>query len=95
VPALASVVVSSLVVTGLLAAAVAAVLALRPAPAGAAGDVTVCHDAALPRQLTEVDVDLAVPRFDPALGTLLEVGCRPARCTSIPTRSSRTRRRPA
>jgi LPXTG-motif cell wall-anchored protein len=36
-------------------------------------ETTECHDAALPRQRTEVDADIAVPRFDPTLGTLLEV----------------------
>ena len=34
---------------------------------------TVCADAALARQRTEVDTDLGVGRFDPSLGTLLEV----------------------
>ena len=44
------------------------------APAGhAATEVTACHDAALARQRTEVNADMTVPRFDPALGTLLEV----------------------
>jgi LPXTG-motif cell wall-anchored protein len=36
-------------------------------------EATDCHDAALARQRTEVDADMTVPRFDPALGTLLEV----------------------
>ena len=42
--------------------------------AGAApADVTVCHDAAIGRQRTEIDADVALPRFDAALGTLTEV----------------------
>jgi len=44
-----------------------------------ATEVTECHDAGLARQRTEVDADMTVPRFDPALGTLLEV--------SVPTQS--------
>lgn len=47
------------------------------APAAAAPTApptaTVCHEAALPRQRTEVDTDLTLPKFDPALGTLLRV----------------------
>jgi hypothetical protein len=39
----------------------------------AATEATVCHDSALPRQRTEVDAEMSVPQFDPALGTLLEV----------------------
>ncbi len=39
----------------------------------AAADQTVCHDASLPQQRTEVDADLTVPQFDPGLGTLLSV----------------------
>lgn len=46
--------------------------AISAAPAGAA-EATVCHDASLPRQRTEVSADLAVPQFDPSLGQLLEV----------------------
>jgi hypothetical protein len=43
--------------------------------AGAAGaqSQTVCANATLARQRTEVDTDLAVGRFDPTLGTLLQV----------------------
>ena len=41
----------------------------QPAP----DEATVCHDGALPRQRTEVDADITVAGFDPALGTLLEV----------------------
>ena len=44
-----------------------------------ASEATECHDAGLARQRTEVDADMTVPRFDPALGTLLEV--------SVPTQS--------
>jgi len=44
-----------------------------------AADQTVCHDAALPHQRTEVDTDVVVPRFDPSLGTLLAV--------SVPTQT--------
>jgi LPXTG-motif cell wall-anchored protein len=36
-------------------------------------EVTECHDAGLTRQRTEVDADMTVPRFDPTLGTLVEV----------------------
>ena len=43
------------------------------AAADPATEATDCHDAALARQRTEVDADMTVPRFDPALGTLLEV----------------------
>lgn len=63
----------------LLASVTTVVLALVPDhPAGAA-DQTLCHDAALARGRTEIDADMVVPRFDPALGTLLEV--------SVPTQS--------
>jgi len=41
--------------------------------AAATPDQTVCHDASLPQQRTEVDADLTVPQFDPSLGTLLAV----------------------
>ena len=47
-----------------------------PALAGAqepSGDATVCHDGSLARQRTEIDADIEVAGFDPALGTLLEV----------------------
>ena len=47
-------------------------LAVMTRPA-AAQSQTVCADATLARQRTEVDTDLAVSRFDPSLGTLLEV----------------------
>jgi hypothetical protein len=47
-------------------------LASGGSPAAAA-DQTVCHDASLPQQRTEVDADLSVPQFDPSLGTLLAV----------------------
>jgi hypothetical protein len=60
-------------------APLAAVLALTGvglvpgvAPAAAA-TATTCHNALLPQQRTEVDADLTVPQFDPALGTLLSV----------------------
>jgi hypothetical protein len=60
-------------------APLAAVLALTGvglvpgvAPAAAA-TATTCHNALLPQQRTEVDTDLTVPQFDPALGTLLSV----------------------
>ena len=36
-------------------------------------DAVACHDGALARQRTEIDADITVPQFDPALGTLLEV----------------------
>jgi len=61
------------------AAALACVLSLTglgiatDVPHAAAADQTVCHDASLPQQRTEVDADLTVPQFDPTLGTLLEV----------------------
>jgi hypothetical protein len=47
--------------------------------AQAAAEVTACHDAALARRVTDVDADLTLPQFDPALGTLLGV--------SVPSRS--------
>jgi hypothetical protein len=43
-----------------------------PSAVGAATQ-TVCHSASLPRQRTEVNTDVALPRFDPSLGTLLSV----------------------
>jgi hypothetical protein len=55
-----------------LIVATAGVAVVAAAPAGAA-EATICHDAALARQRTEISADLAVPRFDPALGELLEV----------------------
>jgi hypothetical protein len=39
----------------------------------APSEATVCHDGSLARQRTEIDADISVPGFDPALGTLLEV----------------------
>ncbi len=45
----------------------------------AAAEQTVCHDASLSHQRTEVDTDVVLPRFDPGLGTLLSV--------SVPTQS--------
>jgi hypothetical protein len=42
-------------------------------PPAAAAQQTVCHDASLPQQRTEVDTDLTLPQFDPTLGTLLGV----------------------
>jgi len=45
----------------------------RPGAAAATPDQTVCHDASLPQQRTEVDTDLTLPQFDPTLGTLLAV----------------------
>jgi hypothetical protein len=56
----------------ILTAAVAVAATLTAAPAGAA-EATVCHDAALARQRTEISADLTVPQFDPTLGQLLEV----------------------
>ena len=47
-------------------------VALSGHPAAAA-DQTVCHDATLSHQRTEVDTDVTLPRFDPSLGTLLAV----------------------
>jgi len=51
----------------------AATTVLTAPGASADTDQTVCHDASLARTRTEVDTDLAVQQFDPALGTLLEV----------------------
>ena len=48
-------------------------------PAAAADDAITCFDASLARQKTEVDTNLAVAQFDPALGTLLDV--------TVPTQS--------
>ena len=56
----------------ILIAAVVVAATLTAAPAGAA-EATVCHDAALARQRTEISADLTVPQFDPTLGQLLEV----------------------
>lgn len=67
------------------ALAFAAVLALSGLTLGSgarravAADQTVCHSAALPHQRTEVNTDVALPRFDPSLGVLLEV--------SVPTQT--------
>jgi hypothetical protein len=54
------------------------VLASGGRPASAA-EQTVCHDAALSHQRTEVNTDVVLPRFDPSLGVLLAV--------SVPTQS--------
>jgi hypothetical protein len=55
-----------------------ALLLLASGPAAAApappdDEATVCHDAGLARQRTEVDADISVAGFDDDLGTLLEV----------------------
>ena len=42
-------------------------------------DQTVCHTGSLARQRTEVNTEVALPRFDPSLGTLLSV--------SVPTQA--------
>jgi LPXTG-motif cell wall-anchored protein len=63
--ALAALVVSS--VAGIAGAV------LVVAPAGAATEATICSDAAVSRVRTEIDTDLVVDQFDPALGTLLGV----------------------
>lgn len=57
----------------LLAVAGASIAMIVTAPSAHAAESTLCHDAGLPRQRTEVNADLSVPQFDPALGTLLEV----------------------
>jgi len=46
---------------------------LPSAPPAGAADQTVCHTASLPQQRTEVNADVTVPQFDPALGTLTSV----------------------
>jgi hypothetical protein len=70
----------SLVALAVPVLALAAVLGPTwSARSAAATDVTACHDAELPRQLTEVDAEISVPQFDPALGELLEV--------SVPTQT--------
>jgi hypothetical protein len=66
----------ALMIAGVLAAAGALTTV---APSAQASTQTACHGAALPRQRTEVNADLAVPRFDPSLGTLLSV--------SVPTQT--------
>jgi len=48
-------------------------------PTAGAVTQTVCHEASLPRQRTEVSTDVPLPRFDPSLGTLLSV--------SVPTQT--------
>jgi len=60
------------------AALVAVILLLVTSSDAAAGEeappeVTQCHDGSLSRQRTEIDADIEVAGFDPALGTLLEV----------------------
>jgi hypothetical protein len=54
------------------AVALAGATTASPHPAGAVNQ-TVCRSASLPRQRTEVNTDVALPRFDPSLGTLLSV----------------------
>ena len=63
-------------ITTLSTVGVIAATAIGLAPSSGAADTveaTQCHTATLPRQKTEVSTDLAVPQFDPSLGTLLEV----------------------
>jgi LPXTG-motif cell wall-anchored protein len=60
-------------VTVIAATALVTIITPTFAAADPASEVTECHDAGLERQRTEVDADMTVPRFDPALGTLLEV----------------------
>jgi len=57
----------------MLAVPIATVVLFEVAPAGAAEEATSCSTASLPRDRTEVDADLLVAQFDPALGTLLGV----------------------
>ncbi len=66
----------ALVVLAALAATATIVLATRSA---GAAETTRCHDASVARQRTEVSTDMTVPKFDPSLGTLLEV--------TVPTQS--------
>jgi hypothetical protein len=40
------------------------------APVAGAADLTVCRSGSLPHQRTDVDADIPVAQFDPALGTL-------------------------
>jgi len=61
-------VLAVMAVTALVTIITPSLAAADPAP-----EATQCHDAVLARQRTEVDADMTVPRFDPALGTLLEV----------------------
>lgn len=61
-----------LVARALVTAALVLLVAGAP-PTAASSEETVCEDGSLARQRTEVDADLAVDGFDPALGTLLEV----------------------
>ncbi len=60
--------------TSAIVVASVTLMGITPAPAA---DVilehTICHDAGLARQRTEIDADVALTRFDPALGVLLEV----------------------
>lgn len=56
----------------LIAAVIGVAATLAPTPAEAA-EATICHDASLDRQRTEISTDLTVPQFDPSLGELLEV----------------------
>jgi LPXTG-motif cell wall-anchored protein len=62
---------------GVVAAGTIVALASSPAAAddvtAVPSDPTVCFDANLPRARTEIDADVAVQQFNPALGTLLEV----------------------
>src|SRR5687768_13503079 len=57
----------------MLAVLIATFVVFQVAPAGAAEEATSCSTASLPRGRTEVDADLRVAQFDPALGTLLGV----------------------
>ena len=61
-------VLAVMAVTALVTIITPTLAAADPVP-----EATECHDAGLARQRTEVDDDMTVPRFDPALGTLLEV----------------------
>ena len=60
---------AALPLAGLAAVSFPVIAAGQEAPT----EATVCHDGALARQRTEVDADISVPGFDPALGRLLEV----------------------
>jgi hypothetical protein len=57
------------VLVGLVAVSFPVIAGGQEVPA----EATVCHDGSLARQRTEIDADISVPGFDPALGTLLEV----------------------
>jgi hypothetical protein len=48
-------------------------------PGPASADQTTCETGTLPRQRTEVNTDVAVPQFNPSLGTLVSV--------SVPTQT--------